>query len=64
MRNQASPELRVLQKRNMWGQSYALESSRISECYGIREPRQGKGIALKPGHCRHFLLWHQLIVET
>ncbi|KAH8936408.1 hypothetical protein BDL97_17G082800 [Sphagnum fallax] len=26
----------------MWGQSYALESSRISECSGIREPRQGK----------------------
>ncbi|KAH9554388.1 hypothetical protein CY35_08G061300 [Sphagnum magellanicum] len=42
MRNQASPELRVLQERNIWGQSYALESSRISECAGIREPRQGK----------------------
>ncbi len=42
MHNQASPELRVLQERNMWGQSYALESSRISECSGIREPRQGK----------------------
>ena len=42
MRNQASPELRVLQERNMWGQSYALESSRISECSRIREPRQGK----------------------
>ncbi|CAK9855453.1 unnamed protein product [Sphagnum jensenii] len=26
----------------MWGQSYALEFSRISECSGIREPRQGK----------------------
>ncbi|CAK9855107.1 unnamed protein product [Sphagnum jensenii] len=23
-----------------------------------------KGIALKPGHCRHFLLWHQLVVEA
>ncbi|CAK9230870.1 unnamed protein product [Sphagnum troendelagicum] len=42
MRNQASLELMVLQERNMWGQSYALESSRISECSGIREPRQGK----------------------
>jgi hypothetical protein len=42
MRNQASPELRVLQERNIWGQSYAMESSRISECSGIQEPRQGK----------------------
>jgi len=42
MRNQASPELRVLQEKNMWGQSCALESSRISECSGIQEPRQGK----------------------
>jgi hypothetical protein len=42
MCNQASPELRVLQERNIWGQSYALESSRFSECAGIREPRQGK----------------------
>ncbi|CAK9200909.1 unnamed protein product [Sphagnum jensenii] len=23
-----------------------------------------KGIALKPSHCRHFLLWHQLVVEA
>jgi hypothetical protein len=42
MHNQASLELRVLQERNMWGQSYALESLRISECSGIREPKQGK----------------------
>ncbi|KAH9533652.1 hypothetical protein CY35_18G063100 [Sphagnum magellanicum] len=42
----------------------ALESSRISQCFGIREPRQGKGIALKLGHCGHFLLWHQLVVEV
>jgi hypothetical protein len=21
-------------------------------------------IALKPGHCRHFFLWHQLVVEA
>jgi hypothetical protein len=42
MRNQASLELRVLQERNIWGQSYALESSRISEISGIQEPRQGK----------------------
>ncbi|CAN5954465.1 unnamed protein product [Sphagnum jensenii] len=30
----------------------------------FENPDKEKGITLKPGHCRHFLLWHQLVVEA
>jgi len=33
-------------------------------CSSFQLKFEEKGIALKPGHCRHFLLWHQLVVEA